>query len=261
MMMTMPRRSPKPRFLLLTFIGPGIFFIVGAVSLIFHGSLFRVASSAVSYFSSSPSEEYRALPNRVLASRLADAEIELSRIRYQALLYAEIIEENSRLSELLGIATQKTIAIGQVIARPPQTHYDTLLVSLQKGHGVHEGDRAVFEGILLGEIVKVSPQGALVSLFSSAGSIIDARIDTEPTGIVSLKGQGGGAFIFEVPQNALLEAGNMLVSAQNDTEVLAIVTGVSTDPDRTVKTVFARAPVSFSELRFITIERLETEGL
>ena len=261
MTMIMPRRSPKLRTSLLAFAGPVALFVAAASIFIFHGSVFRIASATVSYFSSSPSDEYLTLPKRVLASRLADAEVELGRVRYQALLYAEVAEENTRLTELLELSQGEVVAIGRVIARPPRTHYDTLLISLQEGHGAREGDRVVFEGMLLGKIVETSPRGALVSLFSSATSVIDARLNVEPTGIVTLKGQGGGAFVFEVPSNILIEAGNILVSAQHDTDVLAIVTSVSADPDRTVKTVFARAPVSFSELRFVTIERLLEEGL
>lgn len=261
MTMTMPRRSPKPRPPLFAFLGPVILFAAIAGAFIFHRSLFGVALSAVSYLSASPSAANLALPKRVLASRLEHAESELSRIRYQALLYSEVREENERLVGLLELSQIEAVAVARVVARPPQTHYDTLLLSLPENHAVKVGDRVVFEGMLLGEIVETAADGALAALFSSADSVIDARLDTEPTGIVTLKGQGGGAFTFEVPNAVPVEAGDTLVAAGRDTEVLAVVTQVSVDPDRTVKTVFARAPVSFSELRFVVIERLSDSEL
>lgn len=254
MTMTMKARLPNRRFSGVRFLALAAGLAAFAGAVLFHGTVFRIAASAATFFSVSPEEEYRALPARSLASRLADAEEELVRIRYQALLYAGLAEENERLERLLALTTSRTVATARVIARPPQSQYDTLLVALPQGHVVMEGDRVLFEGALIGTVVTVAPSAAQVSLFSSPGGTIDARVG-EPSGIVTLKGLGGGAFTFDIPSDVAVHSGDTVVGAQNDTEIIAVVESVASDPDRTSHTVYARAPVSFSDIRFVSIER------
>lgn len=227
-----------------------VIFSVLVLGILFHGALFRSLSSVAVLFSATTTDEYALVPKKILAARLFDAERELARTQYQAVLYAQLVEENARLQDTLGLHTEDTIAVGRVIARPPRTHYDTFLVALKENHPVAKGDAAFFENTLLGEVVAVGPRSALVSLFSTAGMQVDARVG-EPTGIVVLKGLGGGAFTFDVPDEVLISDGSLVVSASQDTDVLAVVDGIVVDPDTTLKKVYAHIPVTFSAIRYL----------
>lgn len=216
----------------------------------FSRPIFNIISALATSFSVEVVEEYTVLSKKVLAARLYDAERELGNVRYQAALYASLVEENQRLLDELGLRTPAESGIGRVIQRPPHTHYDTLLVSLKNGHAVSVGDIALFEGIALGTVEKISGSAALVSLFSSPGRTLDVRVG-DPTAIVVAHGLGGGAFVFDVPNEVSLEEGDVMVSASHDTEIIGVVLSITTDPDRTTKRVHARTAASLTDVRFV----------
>jgi hypothetical protein len=95
-------------------------------------------------------------------------------------------------------------------------------------------------------------------LFSSPGERSDARVG-EPSGIVILEGLGGGAYQFEVPKDIVISPGDIAVSSRNSLHALAIVDRVVDEADRTSKTVYARLPVAFADLRYVTIVRALAE--
>lgn len=228
--------------------------------VLFNNTLFRVLSSLIVSLTLPTEEVYELMPKNVIAARLIDAEQELSRIRAQAVLYADVAREVERLENLLAFAPTETIATGRVVARPPRTPYDTMLVSLPLGHKVVVGDRALFEGILLGEVEKVSKETVLVSLYSSPHSRFDARVGN-PSATVEVSGVGGGSFAFEVPSEVILVPGDTVVSSFDDTTPIAVVSGVVSRPDTTVQTVYARTPISFSDIRYLSFVRTHSDGL
>lgn len=231
--------------------------LIGFVAA-FHGTIGALLGQLLSAASAPRSETYQALPKDVLAARLASAEEELARIRYQALLYTLTVEENERLSELLAFPEERAYASGRVIARPPRTHYDTLLVSIRDGSGVAVGDRVLVSGALVGTVSAVSQKVATVTLASAPGSAIDARVG-EPSAIVVLRGEGGGAFSFEIPKDVALEAGDLIEAAAFGRHVVAVVASVEREPERTSAQVLAHAPFSFSDVRIVEFVRSEEE--
>lgn len=253
--------SPSLKFpaRVLTTLGVAVAALLIAGAVILRGPLFSFLSAIPAALTATTPDEYAGVPRSVLASRLSDREQELARTRYQSLLFGALAEEHKRLSELLELPEEERVATGRVIARPPQTHYDTLLVALKEGHGVRKGDFASFERVLLGVVEEVGERTALLTLYSSGGASTDARAG-EPSGIVVLRGLGGGAFVFEVPQPVLVERGDVLAPAYDSTYALAVVEGVVSDPNTTLKTVYARLPSTLSDIRYVTFIRGNVEG-
>ncbi len=237
-------------------VGVGAGFFLLALVLLFHQTVFRIAGGVVALVTTPPQEAYEALPKDVLVARVVDLERELSRVRYQALLYQTLSDELMRLEELLNLPTDEVVATARVVSRPPRTHYDTLLLELSSGHRVSVGDGVFFERVKLGAISTVSGNAATVALLSLPGARTDARAG-DPTGIVILEGLGGGAFTFDVPVSVSIEPGDVVVDASNDLHALAVVARVNEEPDKTVKTVYAHAPVSLFEVRYVSVERGE----
>lgn len=224
--------------------------ILVGVGITLSGTLFRVAGSAVSVFSVNPTELYNNIPRPVLAERLADAEEKLSRVAFQSVMLETLQEENQQLKKELGLREARETGIGRVISRPPRTHYDTLLVSLTEGHSVSRGDIAVFEGAVLGEVLRTNSAAAVVQLFSAPGVTNDVRVG-EPSAIVVIHGLGGGSYVFDVSDDVALEPGDVLISARYGTHTFGVVSTISEDPDRTTKRVYAHLPAPLSDIRFI----------
>lgn len=253
MTMIMQRRFPniESRLRGLALFGASVV-LLGVV--LFNDTLFRILSSYVVALALPTEAVYERMPQKVLASRLYDAEQELSRIRAHAVLYADVAREVERLEDLLGFAPAEAVATGRVVARPPQTSYDSMLVSLPLGHQVVVGDRAVFEGILLGEVEKISSETVLVSLYSSPHSQIEVRVG-DPSVFSVMSGVGGGSFTFEVPSGVDVTPGDTVLASFDETMPVAVVSGVVSRPDSTVQTVYARTPVSFADTRYLSFIR------
>lgn len=238
-------------------LSPGrIGFVFGALILllvvVFNSFIVNVLSSLVASVTNPANSVYENVPRAVLASRLKDAEEELARLRYQGLLFALEVEKNQELTELLGIPEQEVIGRGRVFIRPPHTHYDTLLVSLMS-EDVAVGDLAYASGILIGQVSEVQKGVVRVTLYSSPGTTIDARVG-EPSAIVVMRGLGGGSFSLEVPKEVSLEVGDSILVSQSDA-LVAVVQRIIDEPEQTTFRVHAASPVSGTDTRIIEFVR------
>ena len=232
---------------------------VVVLSIVFHQYLASVVGGLLAHATPSDTEKYALLPKSVLASRLADAEAELERIRYQGALYMFIAEEDAALKASLGVPSEEVAARGRVIARPPRTSYDTLLVTVSPDADVVVGDYAYAGGTLVGDVVSRNQNTALVSLFSSPGRTFDGRIGT-PDAIVVVHGQGGGAFTFELSKEVVVAVGDPVMSAHGEQALVARVAAVIDEPERTTFTVHAASPVGVSDMDVIEFVHALTES-
>ncbi len=127
----------------------------------------------------------------------------------------KLAEQNAvleaKLAQLGGsIATSGTLA--GVLARPPVSPYDTLVVSAGESEGVALGDVALTpSGVPLGSVSSVSAHAARVTLYSSSGSKIAAWVGEDRTPI-SLIGSGA-SFYATLPKSASTTVGARVVVA------------------------------------------------
>jgi cell shape-determining protein MreC len=196
--------------------------------------------------------EYASLSRDALIARLTEDEKDLARVRYQALLYGLLSDENKHLRQAVAAAAIPPGVTARVIARPPETHYDTLVIDAGTNAGIEENDTAVFEGVLLGKVVSAGARSATVQLFSSGGSEEDVIIGN-PSAVAVARGLGGGAFELSVPQGVKVAAGDRVRVSGSETLILGIVRSVSAEArDASQKVRFA-TPVSLNDLDFIRI--------
>jgi cell shape-determining protein MreC len=168
---------------------------------------------------------------------------------YQAILYQQAVEENAKLEALLKLPHDMPVAAGRVVARPPKTLYDTLLVVVDPTAGIRDGDLVLFDGMLLGTVSDTSGGSATVLLYSAPGATTEATVGA-PTAIVVAQGLGGGAFSFEVPSAVTLAPGDLVTSASGD-GVLAIVHSVHANEGSATATVYASSPVSLADIDIV----------
>lgn len=194
---------------------------------------------------------YAATPRAVLVERLESAEAEAERTRYQAIVYQTVVDQYEALKQEAGQRSEDAFMTAQVIARPPKTHYDTLLLAAGSDDGVRVGDRVEAERVLLGEVSAVSAGTATVSLFSTPGSERDVRVG-EPSAIVILSGQGGGAFEASIPTTVLMKAGDVAVDEATGL-VVALVGSVTHAPTDVAAVVRLSLPVALSTLTEVSL--------
>ncbi len=124
---------------------------------------------------------------------------------------AALSRENARLAEALwqvdAFAQEPGILAG-VVARPPQSPYDTLLIGAGSSSGVALGMEAfVSDGTPIGIVTDVSSSYARVTLFSSSGARMLGWVGQSRVP-VTLSGAGGGAFTAELPKATLVTPGD-----------------------------------------------------
>lgn len=116
--------------------------------------------------------------------------------------------ENALLTSRLPLQTERGID-AVVLARPPLTPYDVLIVSAGSVSGVHEGAVVFAQGVPVGTVADTTETTARVLLYSSAergseGWVGDAQVP------ILLVGRGAGAFTAEVPRDAGIAEGDLV---------------------------------------------------
>ena len=200
----------------------------------------------------SPESAYASLSRDALIARLAHVEQELSKVKYQALIYGIIAEENHSLRKAAGAATAAPGITGRVIARPPRSAYDTLLLDVGMREGVTKDNLVVFEGIALGKIISAGETTSLVQLFSSPGTEHDVLIG-EPHAVSVAQGQGGGTFELSLPQSVAVAEGDIVRIPGTEALILGIVVSVEAESVDVSQTVRIASPLSFSDLDFVRV--------
>jgi cell shape-determining protein MreC len=246
MMMKTPFRSNTSRLGRSGFVLTGV--AVLAVLVLFFGPFIR--DSVASLLAHVP-EAYATLPRSILISRLTAAETELTRTRYQALLYQHMDEKVHALETELKLRSHATYGAARVLAAPPRTHYDTLLLDTGSSDGVRMGDSVSVQGFAIGTVTEVSPYSSLVELYSSPGSTHDAILGNEK-GIIILHGTGGGSLEALVPGDITIETGDVVRDARSE-YVFGVVVAVrhrETDTEQYISIALPQPP---GDIRIVSL--------
>lgn len=231
-----------------------IFLILIILLIVFNQTIGGFLGHFVSIFSIQKGAVYGALPKSVLASRLLDAEEEISKIKYQSLLYTLNLEELNELKNSLGLPESEVFLRANIISRPPRTNYDTILVSYKEKGDLEVGDLAFVSGVFIGSVAEVNNSTAIVSMLSSPGNTLDIRAG-DPSAIVVGRGLGGGAFSFDIPKEVLLSVGDVVSTGSGDSYVVAVVSSVIKTAEHTTARVYANTPININNARVIEFKK------
>ncbi len=147
---------------------------------------------------------------------------------------AYITAENTELRNLLSASSSPQIVAG-VLARPPYTPYDTIVLDKGSEDGIVEYAPVYHgKGIALGYVHAVFPHMSYVTLFSSPGVestvyIFGANLFT------TAYGEGGGVVHLSVPQGVPLTRGDAVVLPSLHTGTLGTVDeiqSIATEPEQ-----------------------------
>jgi cell shape-determining protein MreC len=195
--------------------------------------------------------EYALVPRAVLIDRLSAREDELQRVRYQSILYETQAGALAALEKETLLRPSTAYGSARVVAVPPRTHYDTVLIAAGTEQGVRLGDIVTIEGIAVGQVTDVSDQSALAQLYSSPGAEHDAVIGSERA-IVVTQGLGGGALETSVPGGVSIARGDAVVDPRTGLVFAYITEVVERDIDTSVL-VRMTLPFAVNDLRYVSL--------
>lgn len=180
---------------------------------------------------------------------------EISNIRLSMIDYQILKKENEELKEILGrIPTTENYILGNILAKPNQSPYDTIIIDIGNGLGIKEGDRVFINGnVPIGYIDKVYEKTSLVSLFSNPGQKTEGYIN-ETNASVELIGRGGGNFEMIIPIELSAEKGTIIYSPGSSSLIIAIIDEVISKPSDPFKKVILSSPVNIQNHKWVQVK-------
>jgi len=120
--------------------------------------------------------------------------------------------------------------IAGVVARPPESPYDTLVVAAGTSAGVAAGQEVFGAGgVPLGVVSSVSADFSRVTLFSAPGMRMHGTVGSANTA-VTLLGAGGGTFVATVSRLAAIAAGDNVFVGGPGALPVGTIRRVDSDP-------------------------------
>jgi cell shape-determining protein MreC len=160
------------------------------------------------------------------------------------------------LTKLLGGQSgSEANILGGVLARPPQSPYDTMVVNVGSKDGVIIGAIAYASGgIPIGTIRSVAPHTATIELLSTAGRTTDAWIGVDRIAL-SINGLGGGTFAARLPKSVPVSVGDSVYVPGPGAIPIATVARVKTDPSSPTVDLYLQPMVNIFSLPWVEISR------
>ena len=198
------RGKGSSRQILLTFaiiVLTGVFYFFAPIFL--NDTVFSVARPVwnaknyvveqfAKFFSSIADKENLTEFNNALKQELEEARIALRSLD----LYKS---ENHSLKAMLGRGKIEKRVLGNIMAKPNHSLYDTLLLDAGEQVGVAVGDRVLAGDFVLGTIREVYANHSKATLISAPGEILRVLIGESNIAAEAL-GRGAGNFIVKIPK-------------------------------------------------------------
>jgi cell shape-determining protein MreC len=179
-------------------------------------------------------------------------EAKLSGQQGMELTLAQVLKENEELRLLLGATREERIAAG-VVARPPYTPYDTLILDQGSDEGVID-HAPVFlgSGLAVGYVRSTTKGSSLVTLFSSPGVETSVYI-FGPDIFARAYGVGGGVVRIDIPQGIALAQGDLVILPSLDSGVLGTIDSVQAIPTAPEQHAFVTLAAPIATMRLVSI--------
>ena len=167
---------------------------------------------------------------------------------------AALAAKTADLSRLLGSRTESTDTIlAGVLARPPTSVYDTLVVDQGSDAGVLAG-AVVYGpgGVPAGTVASVTRASARVTLYSAPARQTDAWVGAARIPL-TLIGQGAGTFYAEAPREASTTVGDAVYVSGPGAVPIGIVARVDSDPSSPKSVIRVKPAIDPFSITWVTI--------
>ncbi len=160
----------------------------------------------------------------------------------------------SSLTALVGTTTPSVRGVvANVLGRPAQSPYDTLIIDAGSVSGSATGDVVIARGgVPIGTIGKLSPSTARVILFSSVGRKISAWAGVARNPI-TLQGTGGGTFTADIPHQVAISVGDKIFIPGSPSSAIGRVVGIGAPIGSAMETLRIRPFVNIFSLTVVEV--------
>ena len=185
-------------------------------------------------------------------SRLKD---ELESYRNSQLDLERLRRENEMLRQIIGKGGNARGILAEVLVKPPQSSYDSIILDVGSRDGVFIGNTiTVPPNIALGKISEIGFKTSKATLFSTAGNMVYTLIDNSNIS-VTITGKSGGNFEVELPREVPINRGDILVSSEIPRSIIGTIEDIQFDATDALQRILIKSPVNISELRFVEIHQ------
>ncbi len=166
-----------------------------------------------------------------------------------------LARENEQLKAAYGRSGGVNFVLAAVLAKPPKSPYDTLLIDGGEQIGFTPGQTVYANGATpIGTIESVLADSAVVRLFSSAGEKTEVRLDPSSVDI-TLIGRGGGSYMANVPHELSVAEGSVALSKGITPSIIGKFEKVTSDSRDSFQTLVFSSPINMSELSFVQVRK------
>lgn len=206
------------------------------------------AQYATTFFSLLQSKQDLVKENQELEERIGE-------MRTKEVVAKELRAENERLKTLLDRSGGRDAVGAVILAHPPQSPYDTMVIDVGVENEVQTGDRVYAHGdIPIGEIVAVNEHSSIVELFSTQGRITEVRIGPDAIS-GNAEGRGGQNFLISLPRDVSIEEGAVVSAPDIGVSVLGVVSHVAKDQNSPFQQVLFTSPVHVQNISWVIVSR------
>lgn len=160
------------------------------------------------------------------------------------------------LAKLLGgtSGVNNEITVG-VLARPPESPYDTLTIAAGAADGITQGALVyAASSTPIGTIQNVTANTSQVSLFSTTGRSTSGWLGTERFP-VTLVGEGAGAFTATIPASTTVAVGDTVYVPGPGALPIGTVVKLGADPSSPTETIFIQPLVNLFSITWVEVAR------
>lgn len=183
--------------------------------------------------------------NATLEQKLEEAEVALQSLDYYK-------RENEQLKLLLGRNSGEKRTLANIMAKPNQSVYDTLLLDAGLQEKIAVGDLVLAGDFVLGSIREVYANHSKAVLLSAPGEISRVLIGEEDISAEAL-GRGAGNFILKLPKEINVTVGDLVRLPGLNPKFFGVVLDVEQTVTSTFQSILFRMPVNINNLRWVEI--------
>jgi cell shape-determining protein MreC len=249
-------KDRKRRIFAALFVGMVIVFLFrGPLGVFFGGTLHVIGRPfwGVTNFMGDVAGETRALFSSKIALEAENQKLRetLDLVVLDAYGQERLRQENTELQALLLRKPEFSFMLGRVLAAPPLSPYDTLVIDAGTNHGVFVGMEAFTDGdFKLGVVTRVFKRSAVVTLFSSPDNTFPVLVGTSSVP-ANIFGVGGGNFRISLPKGVEIAVGDVVETPALQPEYVGVVEAISRPEGSSLQTLFVKTPFSIAKLRWV----------
>ncbi len=173
-------------------------------------------------------------------------------LQIELLSIENLRSENEQLRNALGLKNNTEEISAEIILTPPFSPFDTFVIRVVDPVKIKIGDRVFANGILVGEVLELHSQNAIVKLLSSSGTKVPVKINDEI--IAEAIGQGGLSFLIQLPKDILVDNGYLIYALGSEKTVIGTIEYIDKPENSSFQTIYFKFPFNFSDLNFVQIK-------